>query len=333
MSRQLRIGIFVSLAVPWIIACSGTLATDADLYQRTADPLGASTSALERKRGDCEVCTTIAPPSHARLPRVTATGAKAAIIVKALEAILAVQTPALSIHPEQRYSIPAMVCKYVDSVDSKGYDCSLQFRNDDHQVQEISVTTDLAKDLLEALAGSGAEVCYDPHQSYITLLNVHLSANKVQYDDASIYMTVPAPNVVVRGKDAKNIIRAIAEAGISDCNPSRKLALVCNSFSGAPGCGVSWRVLEHVGSSDLVNACGPLAAPVEWERELSDSASLAIWKSILTGAAKAGYQPPEGTIDQTTVINAGWFRWDGSKLGLTLMTSSTTDPGNPDEPQ
>lgn len=334
MSRLLRIGIFISLAAPWVIGCSGTLDTDADRYQRSADPLEASTSALVSESAESsEVCTTIAPPSHARLPHVTATEEKAAMIVKALEAILAVQTPPFPIHPEKRYSLPAVVCGYAYA--TQGYDCWLQIRNGDHRVQEISVSTssdlptDLANALFEALADSGAEACDDPHQLRIALLNVRLSANKVQYDDASIYKTVPAPNVVVRGKDAKNILRAIAEAGISDCDPRRKLSLVCNNFSGAPGCGVIWKDLKQVGSSELVYACGPFSDPSTWERELSDSASLAIWKSILTGAAKAGYRPPQGTIDQTTVINAVWFSWEDSKLGFRLVTSNETPPDGP----
>lgn len=334
MSRLLRIGIFISLAVPWVVGCSGPLDTNADRYQRSADPLEASTSALvSGSAGTSEVCTAIAPPSHARLPHVTATEEKAAMIVKALEAILAVQTPPLPIHPEKRYSLPAVVCR---DVYAQGYDCWLQIRNGEHRIQEISVRTssdlptDLANALFEALADSGAEACDDfSHQNRIALLNVHLSANKVQYDDASTYQTVPAPNVVVRGKDAKNLLRAIAEAGISDCDPKRKLFLVCNNFSGAPGCSVSWKDLKQVGSSELVYACGPASDPTTWERELSDSASLAIWKSILTGATKAGYQPSQGTIDQTTVINAVWFSWDGSKLGLTLVTSNETPPDGP----
>lgn len=332
MNRLLRIGI-ASLALPSIIGCSGAVASDADGYQDFEDSLGASESALvSRCHGKNQVCSTIAPPSCARLPHVTAAGAKAATIVKALDAILTAQTP--PIRPGRRYSMTEVICGnlYVSMGGAQGHYCSLQVRINGGRVHKIGLEapSDLAKDLFDALADSGAMTCDDMgHQYRIALKKVELSATRVQYDDASTYGTVPAPNVVVHGRDAKHIIRALAEAGIDDCDPMRKLALICNRFSGEPSCGVNWIPLERVGSSELLMACGAASGLPQPGGDISDAASLAIWNSILAGAAKAGYRPPSGTINQTTVINALWFSWDGAELGLTLTTGNTPLPDGP----
>ena len=68
------------------------------------------------------------------------------------------------------------------------------------------------------------------------------------------------------------------------------------------------------------------------------ASSVRIWESILTAAAAAHFQPLSGTIDQTTVVNARYFTWDGSNLGFTLVTGNGTPPtaaqdGGPRSPQ
>jgi len=183
----------------------------------------------------------------------------------------------------------------------------------------------LAKDLFDALEAAGSTICDDPHGSRIDLEKMTLSASAAQYDDASIFQTFPAPNVVARGADAKTLIDAIAAAGIDDCDPTRNAYLICNALSGAPDCGYQWLPFVKVGASELLPSCGPVSG-VTPGGTLTAAASLAVWQSILRAAKNAGYQPSSGTIDQTTVVNARYFSWDGSNLGFTLVTGNASPP-------
>jgi hypothetical protein len=57
--------------------------------------------------------------------------------------------------------------------------------------------------------------------------------------------------------------------------------------------------------------------------------SLAVWNAVLNAAKSAGFKPTTGTIEETTVINANYFSWDGVSLGLTLVTGNATAPPPP----
>lgn len=336
MIRLLKPSAVASLAVSLLFGCGGAQDAAVLLKQEAASLSAPAYSELVSEHTDEHAsCKTIARPSHDKLPHVVVTKEKAATIFGALEAIVSEQRPPRPSHHEGRLAFAEVTCRYVYA--TAGYDCTLRRQTDGRRVLDLSVGTssglraDLAQTLLEALYDAGAEGCDDVHQRHIALLNMHASAHEVHYDDASLYMTIPKPNVLIHDRDARNIMNVCAEAGISDCDPTRKLSFVCNSFSGTPACSVNWLELTQVGSSHLVYTCGPEAMPVVWERDLSDSTSLAIWKAILVGAERAGYQPSEGTLDETTVINAAWFSWNGSRLGLSLVTSNTLPPDGPTE--
>jgi hypothetical protein len=138
-----------------------------------------------------------------------------------------------------------------------------------------------------------------------------VTATEIQFDDASNYATFDAPNIRVRGADAQAVISAFAAAGIDDCDPTRNLFIVCNTGGGAPGCGHEWMDLATVGASELLPVCGP-GGGTQAEPPFDAATSLTIWNAIVKVAADAGFQPMNGTMAQTTVINADYFTWDGT---------------------
>jgi hypothetical protein len=65
-------------------------------------------------------CQTISPPFGTELPHVTTSGAKAAAVARAIDAILASQTPPVA--PGTSYAIPVLSCGNVRArLATKGY--------------------------------------------------------------------------------------------------------------------------------------------------------------------------------------------------------------------
>jgi hypothetical protein len=286
-------------------------------------------------------CTTVAAPEKAVLPHVAATGEKAIAIIKAIDAIVASQKTPLKTGAGS-YAISSLDCSDLEVATpgaADGYSCELTF--DIGGAKPVTVTeaapSQSAQNLFEALVASGVQSCTDvAHGNFLKLEHVSVSANEVELDDASSYATPSAPNVVVQGLDAEDVIAAIAGAGIDDCSAARKVFLVCNSFEGvggAPTCGYEWMPLTKVGSSELSYACGPSSGAPSSGGTLGAGPSSAIWKSILAAAKSARFVPTEGTLAETTVVNASYFTWDGKSLGFTLVTGNATPPSPSGTPQ
>jgi hypothetical protein len=266
---------------------------------------------------------------------VTVSGANAAAIMQALDAIFASQTPPVS--PGTAYSLPSLDCSDIAVPGDSGFECLLALGADGGSQIEVSDITAsavgatdggedtdaggsmLAQNLFNALAAAVSMPCVDPHGVHIQLQNVSVTANEIQFDDASNYATFDAPNILVRGPDAQGVISAFAAAGVDDCDPTRNLFIVCNALGGAaPSCGHEWMTLATVGASILESVCGP-GGGTEPEPPFDAPTSLAIWNAIIKAASDAGFEPMNGTIAQTTVINADYFTWDGTTLAFLLV--------------
>jgi len=270
-------------------------------------------------------CETIGPAPTSQLPHLIVSGANATAIVQALDAIFASQTPPVS--PGKAYSLTRITCSDIAVPGASGVDCSLAVGTDGGSQIALSDTAAsmLAQNLLTALAAALPMPCFDPHGEHVQLQNVSVTENAIQFDDASNYTTFDAPNVLVRGPDARSVISAFAAAGIDDCDPTRNLFIVCNTLGGgAPACGHEWMGLATVGASKLVPICGPSGTSPE--PPFDAATSLAIWKAIVKAAADAAFQPSNGTIAQTTVINADYFAWDGTTLAFSLVADDPTPP-------
>jgi hypothetical protein len=269
-------------------------------------------------------CQTIGPAPTSKLPHLTVSGANATAIVQALDAIFASQTPPVS--PGKAYSLTSLACSDIAVPGASGVDCSLALGTDAALQIAFSDTAAsmLAQNLLTALAAALPMPCFDPHGEHVQLQNVSVTANEIQFDDASDYATFRAPNIMVRGPDAQAVISAFAAAGIDDCDPTRNLFIVCNTFAGAPACGHDWMGLATVDASELVPICGPSGTSPE--PPFDAPTSLAIWSAIVKAATNAAFRPSNGTIAQTTVINADYFTWDGTTLAFSLVADDATPP-------
>jgi hypothetical protein len=266
--------------------------------------------------GNAASCSTVAAAPKSQLPHVVVLGASATAITQALDAVFASQTPSVSLG--EAYALQSLECADLETIGTSGYECSLQVATDGGQLLAASANAPsaLAQNLFNAVTAAGSTTCVDPHGVRVVLENVTVSTHDVQFDDASNYQSFPAPNVVARGADAHRVISALAAAGISDCDSTRSVFLICNSFNGAPNCGYQWLALEKVGPSELVASCGPGSGAASQGATLDTASSVAIWQSLLTAATVADFQPSSGTIEQTTVVNARYFSWDGSNLGV-----------------
>jgi hypothetical protein len=279
-------------------------------------------------KGNAATCSTVGPAPQSQLPRLTASGASAMGITQALDAIFASQTPPISLG--QAYALPSLSCADVQTGlgNSGGYECALQVQIDGGAPTDVNANAPsaLAQNLFNALTAAGATTCATPGSINVTLENATVTPQDVSFDDASQYRSFPAPDVVVRGADAQNVIHSLAAAGIDDCDPSRSVFLICTMPDAVPNCGYQWLGLKTMGSSELVPFCGPGSGPVPAGGTLDSSSSAAIWQSILAAAAADHFQPLNGTIEQTRVINARYFTWDGAQLGFMLVADDATAP-------
>ena len=274
------------------------------------------------------VCSILGPAPKSELPHVTASASSAMQVGQGLDAIFASQTPPVS--PGPAYMLSSLTCVDVEvPLATTGYECSAELQTDGGQPIEVhaDAPSALAQTLFDALTAAGSTPCVDPHGVRVDLQNIVVSAAEVQFDDASNYQPFPTPNVTVEGAHAQAVMMALGRAGIDDCDPTRSVFIICNSFGGTPNCGYQWISLQAVGSSELVPSCGPGSAGTTPGATLDGASSVAIWQAILSAATADHFQPMSGTVEQTTVVNARYFTWDGSSLGFTLVTGNAMPPG------
>jgi hypothetical protein len=327
MISRLGFRLVAPLGFLTLLACSSAVGSG----EGTADGGNARDGA-----DDAAVCRTLASPSSSRLPHVEATGTKAAAVIAAIDAILAAQSPPVKTG-NGAYVLKSLDCHdlWVEGPDFvDGYSCnfSLELGHETPVKIEESAPSKLAQTLFDALRGAGSTNCNDmAHGDFIRLENVSVSASHIEFDDASTYETAFAPNLRVQGAQAQSVIDALAHASLDDCNSSRKLALVCHAFAAgdAPTCSYDWADLTKVGTSELLYACGPASGMRSEGGTLDAKGSQAVWSAILAAAKAAAFKPLEGTIAQTTILNASYFSWDGETLGLTLVTDDATPPPTP----
>jgi hypothetical protein len=248
-------------------------------------------------------------------------------VADALEAIFASQAPPIA--AGQAYALSSLVCVDVEVPEAtNGYECSLELQKDGGEPIPVNANAPsaLAQSLFDALTAAASSSCLDSHGVRVMLQSVAVSPAEVQFDDATNFLSIPTPNVVVEGADAQAVLMAFARAGIDDCDPTRSVFIICNSFGGTPSCGYQWESFQMVGSSELVPICGPGSGTTTQGASLDAPSSNAIWQALLSAATGAHFQPMSGTIQQTTVVNARYFGWDGSRLGFTLVTGNATPP-------
>jgi hypothetical protein len=309
----------VLLAVPWVAGCaSRVLGSHGGGDGGTTDDGGTV--------GGSTKCATLGPRPQSQLPHVVAGAAQAAAIFAAVDAIVAAQPEPVA--SGQSYAISDLSCRDYTLPMMTGTQCSFAVQIDGGQTLGMASQSEAqAEDLLAALTAAGASGCDDPHGNYVALATLTLSATAAQFDDNSLYETIPLPNVVAQGATAKSIVDAFAKAGIDDCDATRSAFLICNLAGGKPSCGYQWYSVVKVGTSELLTACGPTSGDATPGGDFSDAASLTVWNAILAAAKAAGFQPDNGgAIDVTTVINARDFSWDGDKLGINLYLGNAVPP-------
>lgn len=147
------------------------------------------------------------------------------------EAIFAAQTPMTS--PCQGYALSSLSCVDLQvPFGNTANECSIAFETDGGQPVTVNANAPsaLAQDLFDALTAAGATTCLDPHGVRVMLENVAVSPGDIQFDDASNFTPLPAPNVVVGRADGQRVITAFAHAGILAADPvgSRRGAFSAN---------------------------------------------------------------------------------------------------------
>jgi hypothetical protein len=300
---------------------------------------GMSTSTGSGGGGDSQSggggdCQTLAPPPGEELPHVSVTGTTATAITQALDAIFASQTPPIS--PGQTYSIPTLDCRSAENPSGTSVLCTMEVAiggGEPIPVRMSEASSALALDLLEAFLAADL-ACADAHGLNIHIKNMSVSPEAVEYDDRTKLDVFPPPNVVVRGMAAQNVVDAVAAAGINECgSDDGKVRFVCDTLGDGLSCSFIWWPTEKVGSSELIQVCGAMGPSLDPNDLLPvpAAASPALWQSILAAAEEAGYQPLNGTLAEATVLNADFFRWNGSSLGFRVIVDNIQ--GSPQPPE
>jgi len=294
----------------------------------TSDGAGGGGGGPGQGGGAC----IVAPRAQSSLPHATAAGDAATAVARALDAIVAAQTPAVA-KATLSYTSTKLDCGDLSTPepDSNGFGCTFDLAVDG--APPIAVTTPrpsaLAKDLYGALAGAGAKECNDfAHGDFIHAANVKvvIGAATIDLDDASSYSPPTEPNVVVDAASAAPVLDAMTSAQIADCDTSARVFFVCTAMSGPPTCSYTRESLEDIGGSRLLYTCLP-KGNTSPPTKLDAARSKAVWDALLGAAGTAGYKPLNGTLQQTTVVNARWFQFDGTKLGFDLTADDATPPG------
>lgn len=248
-------------------------------------------------------------------------------MIGALAEIFAAQSPAVVVGPT--YSLTTLSAGNVWSpAGTPGYSASALVDLGGGQTAGATAEDALAQKLFETLTQTGTHNCDDPaHGELIRLTNVNVdvAAAKIDFDDVSSFAPPIAPDMFVKGDAAKGVLDAFATAGIVDCDAGKKVFVVCNKFGPTPSCGYDVTHLDLVDGSELINACTP--ATVDPGPTLTSEGSDALWTSLIAAAKSAGITPSNGTLDQATVVNAGYFQWDGVTLGCHFVVDAVTPPG------
>ncbi len=260
---------------------------------------------------------------------MTVSGGQAQAAIDALAAIFAAQSPAIEVGPT--YGILQLNIENLWVPDATpGFSGTVVVDAGGGTTVEAAASPEQAEGLFNALLTAGAKNCDDPaHGAFLHLvaMTVKTDAVTMEFDDLSNDTALPAPDLSVKGDVAKGVLDAFATAGIVDCDPSRKTQLVCNKLEPAPACGYSAVELDEVNGEYLLHACAPSA--VDGGPVLTDAASAALWNALLAAAKSAGVQPLTGTIDEATVLNASFFRWDGETLGCRFVADHVELPPGP----
>jgi hypothetical protein len=269
-------------------------------------------------------CTTVGPGPQSKRVHVDATGESARAVLRAISAVLAAQTP--PVPASASYALSSLVCSEVSEPGAdSGLACTLVM-NDGATVTTPPSST-VAEGLDDSLHAAGAAQCVDPHGTFTRLADVTVDDESAHFDDITNYDVALEPNVTFPNAESKAVIQALAAAGFSDCDPSRSVLFVCNTLSGAPGCGYSWSALTNVDGSYNRNVCGP--SPSFPGAQLTAPQSLDLWRALIAGAKAANFAPSRGTIEEANVINARGFRWDGTNLRMLLVADNATPPPAP----
>jgi hypothetical protein len=104
--------------------------------------------------------------------------------------------------------------------------------------------------------------------------------------------------------------------------------MLCTNFGGHPNCGYQRRPYELVGSNYFLNGCYGSGGMRPGD-ELGNDQSFKMWQAILVAAQTSGFKPMDGALEQTTVINAHFFTFDGAAVRFFLSTGNGTPPPNP----
>jgi hypothetical protein len=270
---------------------------------------------------------TLAAPSTASAPHVEAVLDQAAAVTQAVEAVLSAQNPSL-LNVDHQYTLSAVSCVNARSPGvTRGYGCTLLVGADASTAAMIATPGAPAQDLFQALVAAGAKECNDiAHGEFLSLEHVSASSASLRFDDVSNYSTTPAPNLVLVGNDARNLIAALSAAEVDDCDPARALQLVCNKTGVDAACSYTWQPLTEVDGARLVATCGPASGDQVAGAILRTADSNALWQALTVGAMHAGVAPLRGSFANSTVLNAGFFRWDGTHLGCHVTIDDATPP-------
>ncbi len=271
-----------------------------------------------------------------RLPHVTGSATDATRVASAIDAIVAADAPSQKAATTS-YALKTLDCSDVETPEQGpnggGWTCSLAVAIDGAAPVTIEdkQASARSKELHDALTAAGAKECNDlAHGNFVRLANVTVgvSTPALAFDDASNDHLPPDPNVVATGSAATDVVAAMKGAAIDDCNVTSKAFVVCTAMGGPPTCSYERQNLDTVAGSALVPACMP--GETTAGGNVDAGASKTLWSALLGAAKSAGYKPLNGTLDQATVVNASFFSWDGTTLGLTLtVDDAAPPPGGP----
>lgn len=265
----------------------------------------------------------VAPPPRQDLPRVTVGDPEASEIIGALETALAARSVAVG----SSYEIGQLDCSNVSTPQAEAVSCLFDVKVDGGQPVEVDTADagSTAQALFDAFTSAGVMPCIDSHRDSIGLRDLSIAQGVVEFADASIYSKQPAPNLNVTGSTARGLLDALESAGIDDCNPERRVFLACHTVTGGGAeCGYQLHPVVEVGNSWLQDTCR--LQPVEPGGVLDGTQSLQLWGALLAAAKAGNYQPPNGTLDEASVVNASTFGWDGEELGFVFTADN---PGLP----
>lgn len=151
--------------------------------------------------------------------------------------------------------------------------------------------------LMTALGAAGAQHDMNSKMPAFTTRNVHATRDAFTFDDAANAKLTPAANTRLEGKAARDVMTAIASAGVTEDDGT--LFVVCTKLGTAPTCGFQGRTAPG----------GTLDA----------SRALAVWNAFVHDPA-------------ITILNASHFTWDGTALAFFGVQDTARPPPNQPKP-